>query len=261
MAYETISSSPGPVFILGDLVHNPQVIKELESQGVTTIDSIDEIEQGTVIIRAHGVPPEVIEAAKAKGLTVVDATCPSVSRVHKIASKLKDTGHTVVVVGEHGHPEVVGTSAHAGDKAIVAQSPDDLLPNDFPTGSHVGVVAQTTQTDENFNAIVDALRNTGIKLNDKDINNTICNATQERQRAVGVLAAMVEVMIIIGGRKSSNTEKLFRISSIACKTYHIESPDELKPEWFTEVKLVGVATGASTPEKQIAATEERLSAI
>ena len=246
-----------PVFTLGPLIHNPQVVANLEQQGVQVVGSIKEIDNGILVIRSHGVVPAVIEEAQAKGLTVIDATCPHVSKAHQAAQQLCEDGYTVVIVGEAGHPEVDGISAHAGVDALVAKQPSDLP--ETLSSERIGIVVQTTQSAETVDAIVAELNSRGIR---PLVKNTICFATTQRQQAAKQLAQEVDVMVVIGGRNSSNTTRLYEICQAFCpSTYHIESVVELDPTWFTGAEKVGVTAGASTPEDQIAAVIAALEAL
>jgi len=254
MVQERPSAAPAPVRTLGPLIHNPEVVAELQSQGIEAVDSLDAVDAGTLVIRSHGVPPDVITAAHLRGLTVIDSTCPHVTKAQQAASNLNETGYRVLVVGELGHPEVEGISAYAGANAIVIQDPSDLP--ELAPGEHVGLVVQTTQTPETLAAIVQALEERDLHL---IINNTICSATRQRQEAARELAAEVDVMLVVGGRNSGNTTRLAEICAAVCaRTYHLEKPEELQLDWFTDAESVGITGGASTPESQIAATEERL---
>ncbi|MCL2883663.1 MAG: 4-hydroxy-3-methylbut-2-enyl diphosphate reductase, partial [Coriobacteriia bacterium] len=258
-ALKMVQELPGeaPVRTLGPLIHNPQVVAELKSQGIESVESVDAVESGTLVIRSHGVSPEVIEAAHQRGLVVLDATCPHVTKAQQAASDLSQNGYRVFVVGEQGHPEVEGISAYAGTDVLVVQDPADLPP--LAPGEHVGLVVQTTQTPEALARIVQALEERDINLS---IRNTICSATRQRQEAAFELAGQVDVMLVVGGRNSGNTTRLTEICAQVCpQTYHLESPDELQREWFDNAQTVGITGGASTPESQIAATEERLRAL
>ncbi len=235
---------------LGPLIHNPQVVAQLAHQGVAAVDDPADAEPGAVIIRSHGVIPSVRRAAEARGLEIIDATCPHVARAQRAAAELAQQCAAVVVVGEEGHPEVEGLVACAqesGGVVTVAAEPDDL-PDDLPVC--VGVVVQTTQTREAFEAIVDALNKRNLKPVVKD---TVCFATRQRQEAAAELAQEADAIVVIGGRNSSNTSRLADICAKTCEhTYHIETPDEIDPKWFTSCDTVGVTAGASTPESQIA---------
>lgn len=237
----------GPVHTLGPLIHNPQVVEELRSAGVEVADTLDDAESGTLVIRSHGVVPSVIEDALKKGLTVVDATCPHVSKAHKAAEKLHRDGYLVIVVGEAGHPEVEGILAYAGSDAIVAATSEDL-PRELPSRK-IGIVVQTTQSAEALSSVVDAVL---LRASELKVLNTICFATKQRQHAAAELAAQVDAMFVVGGRNSGNTRRLFQICGEVCdRTYHIETPAEIDASWLEGCGKVGVTAGASTPEKQI----------
>lgn len=250
------SEGRGKAYTLGQLIHNPGVVADLEARGVSVADSIDDIDEGTIIIRSHGVTPEVYEAVEAKGLPMVDATCPHVARAQKAAAGLAAQGCRVIVVGEEGHPEVESLKAWArreGAKVDIVPSPD-RVPDDLRPP--IGVVVQTTQKRENLDAVVEAIQAQGIS---PIVKHTICLATRHRQDSAAELAQSVDAIVVIGGRNSSNTTRLAEICSALCpRTHHIESVSELDPSWFEGVGTVGVTAGASTPEDQIKAVIARL---
>lgn len=254
-----LANSSGKVQTLGPLIHNPSVVANLESQGVAVAESVADIDADTVIIRSHGVVPEVEEELKERGLDIADATCPHVARAQNGAADLAKEGCQVIVVGESGHPEVESLVAYArknGARADVVLSPDDLPESiDDP----VGVVVQTTQIRDTLNAIVDSLELRGYEPRVKD---TICSATQKRQKAAAELAQRSDVMIVIGGRNSSNTTRLAEICSRICpRTYHIESASEVANLDLSDAEHVGISAGASTPEEQIYAVESAIEAL
>lgn len=247
LAAHAAESARGSVTTLGPLIHNPIVVRDLESAGVKGAQTVDEVESGTLIIRAHGVVPQVIDQARAKGLEVLDATCPYVKKVHMAAEKLVREGCQLIVVGESGHPEVEGILGHAGDAAHVVSTPHDLDGVDL--ARKVGVVVQTTQTPANLAAIVSAL---ALRTMDLRVVNTICSATQERQDSAAELASRADVMIVIGGKNSGNTRRLAEICMACCpRTHHIEDSSEIQRTWFEGVALVGITAGASTPGAHI----------
>ncbi|MCL2280639.1 4-hydroxy-3-methylbut-2-enyl diphosphate reductase [Candidatus Saccharibacteria bacterium] len=262
MASEAIRQSiisGNPIYMLEMMTHNPQTVKEFQERGVILVHSVDDISEntGTVLLRAHGVTPETIAAVQGKGLTAVDTTCTNVLKTYGIVADLNESGHTIVVVGEREHPEVVGIMARAGSRAIVVQTPDDL-PESFENDDLVGVVSQTTQTAEAFDAIITALKARGIT---PEIHNTRCDATRERQEAAIKLAKTVDIMIVIGGHESSNTNALAKLCSESCNTHHIESLDELDSDWFAGVESVGITAGASTPPEQVDVVQRRIEEI
>jgi len=245
IAFQTAREGLGPVFTYGSLIHNPQVVAELEKKGVRPIDSLGEIEEGTVIIRSHGVPPKIISEAKSRSITVVDATCPFVRKAQELASSLQSEGYRVVVVGEADHPEVKGIIGHAGSKAVVLDYRD--RGPDLRVGSgKIGVIAQTTLLLDRFQMMVSRLLEIATELK---IYNTICSATALRQESTLNLAEKVDLMIVVGGKNSANTSRLAELCrSVGKDTFHIETAKELDPEWFRDNCKVGVTAGASTPD-------------
>jgi len=228
---------------LGPVIHNPRVVESLERQGVSSIDTLDEIDSGTVIIRTHGVPPEVYEKATAKGLDVVDATCPLVTLVQRKARQLVDEGYHLVIFGNPQHPEVIGTLGHAGASGTVIQRPEDARQHQFP--KRVGVVVQTTQETERLSELLAIL---APRCKEIKVFNTICNPTIERQEAARELAHQVEVVIVVGGKGSSNTRHLAEVCrEEGTRTYHIENAAEFEASWLEGVRELGVTAGASTP--------------
>ncbi len=249
------STSNESITTLGPLIHNKQAIDALqEEQDVFSANSLDEIKEGAVVIRTHGVPPDVFQYAKDRGLDIIDATCPFVRSVQKLASKLVGAGYTLVVLGERNHPEVIGVTAHAGGRAIVVEDPEEIE-RYFPL-KRVGIVVQTTQQLEKLEKLI------GILLpHCKDINiqNTICYATTDRQDAVRKLAREVETMVVVGGRHSGNTRRLVDIcEEEGVSVHHVETADELNKKAFEGIKVAGVAAGASTPDFIISAVIKTL---
>ncbi|MFN3813945.1 MAG: 4-hydroxy-3-methylbut-2-enyl diphosphate reductase [Aquificaceae bacterium] len=236
------------VLSIGPLIHNPQEVERLRKQGIEVLkdESMLEIES-TVIIRSHGLPPNKEREFLRRGLNVIDATCPYVKAVHEAVVRLSKEGYFVVIVGEKNHPEVIGTWGYlqeAGGDGFVVESYGDLKA--VLGKEKVGIVAQTTQNEQFFKEVVGE-----VCLWSKEVKviNTICNATSERQEDVYRLAPEVDVMIVIGGKNSGNTRRLYEISkSLNPRTYHIETPQELREEWFNGVKRIGITAGASTPD-------------
>jgi len=234
------------VATLGPLIHNPQAVAALQERGVGVASSLDEIEQGTVVIRSHGVDPAVIEQAEQKGLAVVDATCPFVRAAHTCAAELAASGYAVVIVGESDHPEVEGILAHAGGEAVIVERAADL-PARLPR--RIGVVVQTTQQLDTLRDVVDDLLPRTAELR---VCNTICSATAKRQTAAAELAEEVDVIVVVGGHNSGNTTRLTEICRARNpRTHHVETAAELDPAWFEGASVVGVTAGASTPDEQI----------
>lgn len=249
MAYEALEGD-GKAYTLGPLIHNPQVVKELEECGGCVIDDLGEVNAGgTVIIRSHGVIPQVKQEIESRGLPMVDATCPHVARAQSAASDLAGQCGCVIVVGEEGHPEVESLRAYAqeaGSAVAVVCDPGDL-PEEL--AEPLGIVVQTTQSESALDRIVEELNGRGLE---PLVRNTICFATHQRQAAASELAGKVDALVVIGGRNSSNTTRLYEICKALCpRTFHIEAAQELDAAWFDGCTTVGVTAGASTPEDQI----------
>jgi len=230
------------VYTLGPLIHNPQVIAQLEQKGIVVIDSIDDIERGKIIIRAHGIPRSVITRAKKKELSVIDATCPFVQNVQQIAESLGKDGYQVVIIGEANHPEVIGIADRVKNPIIIE---DVSKVSGIGQFEKIGVVAQTTQSVENYKKTIHELRKHSKKVK---VFNTICNATKKNQSAAKELAKNVNLMIVVGGYNSGNTRRLAKLCSEIVETKHIEVADELKKEWCEKREIIGVTGGASTPD-------------
>lgn len=257
LARACAQESADAVHTLGPLIHNPIVVRDLEQSGVQLAETLDDAESGTLIIRTHGVVPQVIEEASSRGLTVLDATCPYVKKVHEAAAKLVSEGYQLLVIGEAGHPEVEGILGHAGAPAYVVSNASEL--DDLELSRKVGVVVQTTQTAARLSEVVAAL---APRVKELCVVNTICKATGERQRAAAELAEASECMIVVGGKNSGNTRRLAEICSSLCtRTHHIESEDELEAAWFEGVSSVGITAGASTPQEHIERVKARIESL
>jgi 4-hydroxy-3-methylbut-2-enyl diphosphate reductase len=223
--------------------------------GLEKIHDLGEIEEGTLVIRSHGVGPALLETAREKGLDIVDATCPYVRRAQDLARQLAGENIQVVVVGDKAHPEVQGIIGWTSGKAMVVENPEEAA--ELTVAGPIGVVAQTTQPQENFDKVVDILRKTGAEVR---VCNTICNATAERQKAALDLARQVDVMVVVGGKNSANTRKLASLCHASgTRTYHIEEAGQLDPAWFQGVKVAGLTAGASTPDWIIEEVMRRMS--
>lgn len=254
---EEAAGSGSVVRTLGPLIHNPQAVAALRDRGVEVAGCLAEAEEGTLVIRSHGVDPAIIEQARDKGLDVVDATCPFVSKAHDAARELTAAGYLVVLVGEADHPEVEGISAHAGGDVVIVQSPDEL-PERF-SNRRIGIVVQTTQSADRLNAVVQAVLPRVAELR---VFNTICSATAKRQLSAEELAREVDVMVVVGGHNSGNTTRLAEIcASVNPRTHHVETAEELDPAWFSAASVVGVTAGASTPDEQMAGVIDAIEAL
>lgn len=246
----------GPVHTLGPLIHNPLVVHDLEELGVTVADS-PAVEAGsTLVLRTHGVTPQVEQEARNAGATVIDATCPFVKRAHRAAARLELEGYQVLVVGEHGHPEVEGTVGHA-PSALVVEHVDELA--SLTLARKVGVVVQTTQSQANLRSVIGGLVG---HVDELRLIDTICEATAGHQGACAELAKDVDVMVVVGGRNSANTTHLADISRLSCaRTHHIEQASELQADWFAGAERIGITAGASTPAAHIELVRTAIEAL
>ena len=230
---------------LGPIIHNPQVVARLSAQGVAPVDSLDEVGDGeTVLIRSHGVGPSVYEEASRRGIRVIDATCPHVKKAQQDAKKIVEEGKNLVIIGEKAHPEVISISQWGANRAIIIDR--EIEAEQIPFSESLGVVVQTTFSQEQFKRIAEILK---TKTNDLDVHMTICTATQQRQNAAVELAGKVDAMIVVGGRNSANTGRLAQVCrEQGCPTYHIETAAELDTAAFRGMNHIGITAGASTPD-------------
>ncbi|SFF94801.1 4-hydroxy-3-methylbut-2-enyl diphosphate reductase [Desulfotomaculum arcticum] len=244
IARKTRHNRDGPVYTLGPLIHNDRVTGELAREGITIVNELSEIKvPGTVIIRSHGVAPEIITEAERKGLVVVDATCPFVRKVQQTARELAEKNIPVIIVGDPEHPEVKGIVGWTGKQGVVVRDAGQAAKLD--KYDEVGVVAQTTQRQDNLEAVVNVLKGTGCRV---QVFNTICLATSERQKEALELSKSVDLMLVIGGRNSANTAKLTQIcNSAQVPVYQVESAGEVKFAWLKDIEKIGITAGASTP--------------
>jgi 4-hydroxy-3-methylbut-2-enyl diphosphate reductase len=239
---EEAIASRDDVTTLGHVVHNPQMVASLAERGLKNATSVDDVDSGALFVRAHGLPIDVFEKADAKGLEIIDATCPMVTKIHVQAEKLKADGYKIIVVGDPNHPEVKGTLSHVPG-AWCIETVQDV--ETLPRSSKVGVVVQSTYSRERFTDIVKALT---AKYYEVRSVNTICTDTNNRQTAAIDLAKEVEVMVVVGGKTSANTKHLAELAEThGAKAYHIEGPSELQSAWFDGVRVAGLMSGASTP--------------
>ena len=236
------------VYTLGPIIHNQQVVEDLEKKGVKVIDSVNDINNGydaTVIIRSHGVPEKVIKALREKNVNIVDATCPFVLKIHKIVKEASQSGKTIVIIGSDNHPEVEGIKGWCVNEPVVLESVEEAENYTVDGAKKLCVVSQTTFNYKKFKDIVDILSK---KSYDIDVMNTICNATEERQTEAAAIAGDSDAMIVIGGKHSSNTQKLYEICKNVCPdTHFIQTLDDLDLKQFQSFRSVGITAGASTP--------------
>ena len=240
------------VYTLGPIIHNEQVVKDLEEKGVNVLDSVNDIKDGedaTVIIRSHGISEEIYSQLKKKDVKIIDATCPFVAKIHRIVQEKHKAGYQIVIAGNANHPEVEGIKGWCGNNAAIIESIEDAEKVVLNMDRKVCVVAQTTFNYKKFKDIVDILLK---KSYDIDVMNTICNATEERQTEAGTIAGQSDAMLVIGGKHSSNTQKLYEICKKECSdTYFIQTLDDLDLNKLQSFRSVGITAGASTPNNII----------
>lgn len=250
--YREIESGEKPVYTFGPIIHNEQVVEDLENRGVQVIHSEDELEGlsgGTVVIRSHGVSRDVCEKIKARGMKIVDATCPFVKKIHRIVDEEGRKGRHVVIIGSADHPEVQGIMGWASGPVTVVHTAEEAESFVPENGKPISIVAQTTFNYNKFKDLVEIFLK---KSYDSTVLKTICNATEERQTEARAIARKVDAMFVVGGRHSSNTQKLYEICKEECKnTYFIETLVDLESKPFQSFGRVGITAGASTPNKII----------
>jgi 4-hydroxy-3-methylbut-2-enyl diphosphate reductase len=247
MALSEANRHEGVLYTYGPLIHNNQVIDLLKSKNVQEVNDIKGLKNGTVLIRAHGIPPEDRNILKSSGLKIIDATCPRVAKVQAIIRRHAKKGYTTVIAGDRDHAEVIGLVGYAEGKAIVINSVDEL--SQIPASTKICLVAQTTQNEKLYEEIAAKVKE---RFPDAVIFNTICEATSERQQEVKEIAAHVDCMVVVGGYHSGNTKRLAQVSEEAgTPARHIETEKEIKKEDFQDMEVVGVTAGASTPNWMI----------
>ena len=252
------------VYCLGELVHNKQVTEELTKKGAKFIDNLEEA-NGKVIIRSHGVTKNIYEKAKELDIELLDLTCPKVLHIHKIAEEYYKKGYYLFIVGKADHPEMIGTISFCGDNYYVIEKEEDTLHaiNLFKKSckENVLVISQTTYSLEKFNNIVNILKE-NIDHEHLEIRNTICTATKQRQEETMEIAKKVEAMIIVGGKHSSNSNKLYELAKKYCKkVLFVETEKEIDINYIKNAKTIGIMAGASTPEESIQKVVEKLDKI
>ena len=249
--YEQLAENK-KIYTYGPIVHNDDVVADLEEKGVkvlNTKEELTELTEGSVVIRAHGVPKEIYEIMEQKNIECIDATCPFVKRIHKIVEKESAEGRRIIVIGNAKHPEVEGIRGWCKTPATVIESREEALQFNGSKDDKYCVVSQTTFNYKKFQELVEIFQKKG---QDIIVANTICSATEERQKEASELAAKADVMIVIGGTHSSNTRKLYELCKSECEnTYYIQTLADLQLELPNSVELVGITAGASTPNKII----------
>lgn len=243
------------VACLGPLIHNRQVVEGLEQRGMRVVDELSEVSPGTAaLIRAHGAGPTVYEDAEDRGVELIDATCPFVRRVQQAAARFVEDDYQVIVLGERDHPEAQAIVAHAGGRAAIVEDAGEL--DRLEITERVAVVCQTTQRMDKLQELVDALL---PGISELRVANTICDATSKRQKASVSVAEQADLMIVVGGYHSANTNRLAQIcGATGTRTEHIETAAELDAAWLEGAEVVGITAGASTPPEATDAVRARI---
>ena len=243
MAYD-IADKEGSVYMLGDIVHNEKVVEDLNKAGTKVVNSLDDVpEDATVLFRAHGTKNDIWDDAKRRSLKIKDATCPLVHEIHSEVKKISEDGRQIIVIGDHGHDEVVAIADQVPN-TIVVSTPEEA--NKLKKFKKAGIVSQSTQSIENVQNIINILM---TKVFDLHFVNTICFPTKRNQEQIKELASMVDLMVIIGSFTSANSKRLTYLSSdINKNTYQVTGPEDLNIKWFKQIKSVGISAGASTPD-------------
>ena len=246
LAYDT-AKKHGDVYMLGDIVHNESVVADLNKAGAKVVKNIDEVPEGKpILFRAHGTSVETWKNAQSKDMNIIDATCPLVEEIHDEVKKLSKEGRKIIVIGDHGHDEVVGIASQVSDAIIVSNIEEAMKLRKM---KKAGVVSQSTQTIENVQKIISIIM---TKVYDLNFVNTICFPTKRNQNQIKDLAKQCDVMIVIGSFTSANSKRLTLLAEeINDRSYQVTNADEIKIEWFTGAKIVGLSAGASTPDNII----------
>jgi 4-hydroxy-3-methylbut-2-enyl diphosphate reductase len=245
----------GPLTVLGDLVHNPSVLRQLDARGVAVADEVSQVRTPTVMVTAHGTSQRTLAQTRALGLTVVEATCPLVHTAHRAVAALVRDGYHVVIVGRRDHVEVRGITGDLDCFDVVLDEADVLALDPHP---RIGIAAQTTQPIEKVRRLVALIRR---RFPDSDVRflDTVCKPTKERQTAAVDVARQAEVVIVVGGRASNNTRELVQTCARHCgRVHHVETALDVRPEWFEGAAVVGLTAGTSTPDEIIDAVEARI---
>ena len=247
MAWDELENkSENNIYSLGPLIHNKQAVDRYKEKGLVEMDNLESIpSESKLIIISHGVAEKVYTESKAKNMEIVDTTCPFVKKIHDIVKDFSKRGYKIIIVGNANHPEIIGINGWCNNEAIVINKLEEIDDITFDPTQIYCVVSQTTANLESFDKIVQKLK---TKINNLTVKNTICFATKERQISAIDLAREVDCMVVIGGKHSSNTQKLVNICKDLVPTFSIETKEELEKEKFAGFKVAGVTAGASTPD-------------
>ena len=250
--YKELEENSGKIYTFGPIIHNEQVVEDLNKRGIEVIDTVEqlkEIKEGTVVIRSHGVAKEIYDILEQQKLKMVDATCPFVKKIHNIVLDESNNGKTIIIIGNDNHPEVEGIKGWVNGEVIVINKEEQIEKLSLPEQTKACIVSQTTFNHNKFKYLVEIIRKKGYDIT---VVNTICNATHVRQVQAQKISSKVDGMIVIGGKNSSNTQKLYDICRNECEnTFYVQTVKDLNLHELKSLKSIGITAGASTPKNII----------
>ena len=250
--YKELEENSGKIYTFGPIIHNEQVVEDLNKRGIEVIDTVErlkKIKEGTVVIRSHGVAKEIYDILEQQKLTMVDATCPFVKKIHNIVLDESNNGKTIIIIGNDNHPEVEGIKGWVNGEVIVINKEEQIEKLSLPEQTKACIVSQTTFNHNKFKYLVEIIRKKGYDIT---VVNTICNATHVRQVEAQKISSKVDGMIVIGGKNSSNTQKLYDICRNECEnTFYVQTVKDLNLHELKSLKSIGITAGASTPKNII----------
>ena len=250
--YKELEENSGKIYTFGPIIHNEQVVEDLNKRGIEVIDTVEQlkkIKEGTVVIRSHGVAKEIYDILEQQKLKMVDATCPFVKKIHNIVLDESNNGKTIIIIGNDNHPEVEGIKGWVNGEVIVINKEEQIEKLSLPEQTKACIVSQTTFNHNKFKYLVEIIRKKGYDIT---VVNTICNATHVRQVEAQKISSKVDGMIVIGGKNSSNTQKLYDICRNECEnTFYVQTVKDLNLHELKSLKSIGITAGASTPNKII----------
>lgn len=250
--YKELKENSGKIYTFGPIIHNEQVVEDLNKKGIEVIDTVEqlkEIKEGTVVIRSHGVAKEIYDILEQQKLKMVDATCPFVKKIHNIVLDESNNGKTIIIIGNDNHPEVEGIKGWVNGEVIVINKEEQIEKLSLPEQTKACIVSQTTFNHNKFKYLVEIIRKKGYDIT---VVNTICNATHVRQVEAREISSNVDGMIVIGGKNSSNTQKLYDICRNECEnTFYVQTVKDLNLHELKSLKSIGITAGASTPKNII----------
>ena len=250
--YKELEENSGKIYTFGPIIHNEQVVEDLNKRGIEVIDTVEqlkEIKEGTVVIRSHGVAKEIYDILEQQKLKMVDATCPFVKKIHNIVLDESNNGKTIIIIGNDNHPEVEGIKGWVNGEVIVINKEEQIEKLSLPEQTKACIVSQTTFNHNKFKYLVEIIRKKGYDIT---VVNTICNATHVRQVETQKISSKVDGMIVIGGKNSSNTQKLYDICRNECEnTFYVQTVKDLNLHELKSLKSIGITAGASTPKNII----------